>query len=55
MRRFGGTDKRLRDLENTMAQRFEGRLGNMEGELKGIKSVLQSIQNWFITNTPGGK
>jgi hypothetical protein len=48
-------DKRLRDLENTMAQRFEGRLSNMEGELRGIKTVLQSIQNWFITNTPGGK
>jgi hypothetical protein len=48
-------DKRLRDLENTMAQRFEGRLSNMEGELKGIKTVLQSIQNWFINNAPGGK
>jgi hypothetical protein len=48
-------DKRLRDLENTMAQRFESRLSNMEGELKGIKSVLQSIQNWFINNTQGGK
>jgi archaellum component FlaC len=48
-------DRRLRDLENTMAQRFESRLSNMEGELKGIKTVLQSIQNWFINNTPGGK
>jgi hypothetical protein len=48
-------DKRLRDLESTMVQRFESRLSNMEGELKGIKSVLQSIQNWFINNTPGGK
>jgi hypothetical protein len=48
-------DKRLRDLENTMAQRFESRLSIMEGELKGIKSILQSIQNWFIDNTPRGK
>lgn len=47
-------DDRLRDLENTMAQRFESRLSIMEGELKGIKSILQSIQNWFINNT-GGK
>jgi hypothetical protein len=48
-------ENRLRDLENTMAQRFESRLSIMEGELKGIKSILQSIQNWFINNTPGGK
>jgi phage host-nuclease inhibitor protein Gam len=47
-------EDRLRDLETTMAQRFEGRLSSMEGELKGIKSILQSIQNWFINNT-GGK
>jgi hypothetical protein len=38
-----------------MAQRFENRLSVMEGELKGIKSILQSIQNWFISNTSGGK
>ncbi|MDR2607577.1 MAG: hypothetical protein LBC57_04225 [Treponema sp.] len=48
-------DKRLRDLENTMAQRFESRLSIMEGELKGIKSILQSIQNWFINSAQGGK
>jgi hypothetical protein len=48
-------ENRLRDLERTMAQRFENRLSVMEGELKGIKSILQSIQNWFINNTPGGK
>jgi hypothetical protein len=47
-------DDRLRDLESTMVQRFESRLSIMEGELKGIKSILQSIQNWFINNT-GGK
>jgi hypothetical protein len=48
-------ENRLRDLESTVAQRFESRLSIMEGELKGIKSILQSIQNWFINNTPGGK
>jgi hypothetical protein len=47
-------DGRLRDLESTMVQRFESRLSIMEGELKGIKTILQSIQNWFINNT-GGK
>jgi hypothetical protein len=47
-------DRRLRDLENTMAQRFENRLSVIEGELKGMKPILQSIQNWFINNTPGG-
>jgi hypothetical protein len=47
-------ENRLRDLESTMGQRFENRLSVMEGELKGIKSILQSIQNWFINNT-GGK
>lgn len=48
-------ENRLRDLESAMTQRFENRLSVMEGELKGIKSILQSIQNWFINNTPGGK
>lgn len=48
-------ESRLRDLESTMVQRFESRLSIMEGELKGIKSILQSIQNWFINNTSGGK
>jgi hypothetical protein len=48
-------DDRLRDLESTMVQRFESRLSIMEGELKGIKSILQSIQTWFINNTHGGK
>jgi polyhydroxyalkanoate synthesis regulator phasin len=48
-------ESRLRDLESAMTQRFENRLSVMEGELKGIKSILQSIQNWFINNTPGGK
>ena len=47
-------ENRLRDLENTMARRFENRLSVMEGELKGIKSILQSIQNWFISNAPAG-
>jgi len=38
----------LETADNTMAQRFENRLSVMEGELKGIKAILQSINNWFI-------
>lgn len=45
---------RIGSLETTMAQRFENRLSMIEGELKGLKTILQSIQNWFITNTPSG-
>jgi len=43
----------LETADNTMAQRFENRLSTMEGELKGIKLILQSINNWFING--GGK
>jgi len=46
---------RVTALEFTMSQRFENRLSVIEGELKGIKPILQSIQNWFINNTPAGK
>jgi DNA-binding FrmR family transcriptional regulator len=46
---------RITAIENTMSQRFENRLSVIEGELKGIKPILQSIQNWFINNTPAGK
>jgi len=27
---------------------FEGRLGRIEGELKGIRGTLDKIQQWFI-------
>jgi hypothetical protein len=46
---------RINALESTMSQRFENRLSVIEGELKGIKPILMSIQAWFINNTPGGK
>jgi len=48
-------DVRVKALENTMSQRFENRLSIIEGELRGFKPILQSIQNWFINNTPAGK
>ena len=47
-------DIRVKALENTMSQRFENRLSIIEGELRGFKPILQSIQNWFVNNTPRG-
>lgn len=48
-------ERRITVIENTMFQRFENRLSVIEGELKGIKSTLLSIQNWFFNNTSAGK
>lgn len=47
-------EKRIERLEQSIVQSFEKRLSTVEGELKGIKLILQSIQNWFINNTPTG-
>ena len=43
-------DKRIEYLERSVIQAFENRLSIIEGELRGIKPILQSIQNWFINN-----
>jgi hypothetical protein len=48
-------EKRIEFLEHSVVHGFENRLSIIEGELRGIKPILQAIQNWFITNTPGGK
>jgi hypothetical protein len=49
-------ERRIEFLEHSVVHGFENRLSIIEGELKGIKPILQAIQNWFITNTPtGGK
>jgi len=45
--------ERVTSLEQSVVRNFENRLSVIEGELRGIKPILQSIQNWFITNTPG--
>lgn len=45
-------EKRIDTLEQSVVRNFESRLSVIEGELRGIKPILQSIQNWFITNTP---
>jgi hypothetical protein len=44
-------DKRIEFLEQSVLHGFENRLSTIEGELRGIKPILQSIQNWFINNT----
>jgi hypothetical protein len=44
-------DKRIEFLERSVLQGFENRLSVIEGELRGIKPILQAIQNWFINNT----
>jgi metal-responsive CopG/Arc/MetJ family transcriptional regulator len=47
--------KKVDRLEMSIMQTIQNRIGNIEGELKGMRGVLNSIQNWFVTNTPGGK
>jgi len=47
-------EKRLANLENLMTSRFENRLSVIEGELKGMRGLLEKIQQWFI-DSAGGK
>ena len=42
---------RIELLEQQVLRNLENRLSLIEGELKGLKPILQSIQNWFINNT----
>lgn len=48
-------EKRIVHLETSLLEGVQQRMGAIEGELKGIRPILQAIQNWFITNTPAGK
>lgn len=48
-------EKKLDSLESTLVQSMQQRMSAIEGELKGMKPILQSIQNWFINNTPRGQ
>ena len=41
-------------LEHTIMDGVLMRIGKIEGELKGMREILNSIQNWFINNTPAG-
>ena len=47
--------QRLELLEQNFARSVESRLSLIEGEIKGLKPILQSIQNLFINNTPTGR
>ena len=44
-------DRRLEFLERSVLQGIENRLSMIEGELRGLKPVMNAIQNWFINNT----
>jgi hypothetical protein len=46
--------KKVDLLETSIMQALQNRIGNIEGELKGMREILKAIQNWFITNTPSG-
>jgi hypothetical protein len=47
--------QRIELLEQQVLRNLENRLSLIEGELKGLKPILTSIQNWFIQNTPTGR
>ncbi len=47
-------EKRVDYLENNFMTSVQTRMGNIEGELKGMRPILQAIQNWFIQHTPKG-
>jgi hypothetical protein len=46
--------KRIENLENNVTQDIQRRMSTIEGELKGMRNVLEKIQEWFIDNTPTG-
>jgi hypothetical protein len=47
--------KKIDVLELNIMQNIQNRLGNMEGELKGMRDILKTIQAWFVNNTPTGR
>ena len=44
----------LESRKSSSGKEVEGRLGRIEGELKGIRTMMDKIQQWFIDNA-GGK
>jgi uncharacterized protein YlxW (UPF0749 family) len=46
---------KIDELEHSIMEGVLTRIGNIEGELRGMRELLKSIQHWFIGNTPGGK
>lgn len=45
----------VEDMQNSLSNDLQQRLSNIEGEMKGIRTVLNTIQQWFIDNTPKGR
>jgi hypothetical protein len=46
--------KRIENLENSVMQDLQCRMSTIEGELKGMRNILEKIQGWFVDNTPTG-
>jgi hypothetical protein len=46
--------KRIENLENNITQDIQRRMSTIEGELKGMRNILEKIQGWFVDNTPTG-
>jgi hypothetical protein len=46
--------KRIDLLERNIMDNLQMRMGNIEGELKGMRGTLKAIETWFIQNTPAG-
>lgn len=47
-------EKRVSYLETNLIAEIQKRMSTIEGELKAMRPILQSIQDWFIKNTPKG-
>ena len=46
--------KRIESLEIHIMHDLQRRMSTIEGELKGMRNVLETIQGWFINNTSSG-
>jgi molybdopterin converting factor small subunit len=46
--------RKIDELEHSIMDGVLTRIGGIEGELKGMRVLLQTIQRWFIDNTPAG-
>jgi hypothetical protein len=47
--------KRIENLENNVMQDLQRRMSTIEGELKGMRNILEKIQGRFVDNTPTGR
>jgi hypothetical protein len=45
---------RIEKMEALIMNDIQRRMSSIEGELKGMRNILEQIQNWFIQNTPKG-